>query len=230
MCSLRLALYGHPLSGFSWEQHCHFALSKVGFEALEGWECVFVHKKLGLFLSVYVDDFKLVGRAEHLQEGWNLIRKHLRLDPPTPLGDYLGCGQKEAHIPKGILRESLRDVLPLVSGEFVATEASTATMAGDAPPTSGDISPQGGKRGAKALPKGKDSPRDKSKRPREEKSSHPSNAGGGRSRTPSRAAAAARGGVTPLAPQFGRSDMICRASPTSAFNDVLISLGSPSVP
>ena len=130
-----------PLSGSFWEQHCHTALSKVGFEALEGWECVFVHRKLGLFLSVYVDDFKLAGRAENLQTGWDLIRKHLRLDPPTPLGDYLGCGQKEVNIPKGILHERLRDILPLISDKFVDLEASATTLADDSLLTSGDVSP-----------------------------------------------------------------------------------------
>ena len=123
MCPLGLALYGHPLSGFFWEQHCHTALSKVGFEALEGWECVFVHKKLGLFLSVYVDDFKLAGRAKNLQAGWNLIRKHLRLDPPTPLGDYLGCGQKESTFPSASCKSA-----SATSSHLYPTSSSTQRL------------------------------------------------------------------------------------------------------
>ena len=41
---LRLALYGHPLAGAFWERHCREALLSVGFTALTGWECCFVHK------------------------------------------------------------------------------------------------------------------------------------------------------------------------------------------
>ncbi len=93
MVKLRLALYGHPLSGLYWEQHCADSLCKAGFLPMKGWECVFTHKALGLFLSVYVDDFKLAGRTSNLAAGWKAIRKYIELDPETPLSHYLGCGQ-----------------------------------------------------------------------------------------------------------------------------------------
>ena len=57
-------------------------------------------KRLDLFMTVYVDDFKLAGPAVNLAEGWRLIRgdatiertgKGLVMDEPTPLGQYLGC-------------------------------------------------------------------------------------------------------------------------------------------
>jgi serine/threonine protein kinase len=41
---------------------------------------------------VYVDDFKLAGPTKSLSEGWQLIRKKVRMEEPTPLGKYLGCG------------------------------------------------------------------------------------------------------------------------------------------
>ena len=37
MCRLRLALYGHPLSGVFWERHCLKRLKEVGWELIEGW-------------------------------------------------------------------------------------------------------------------------------------------------------------------------------------------------
>ena len=61
---LRLALYGHPLSGLFWEKHCHKQLKAVGFEPIPDWECCFVHKALQLVLSVYVDDFKMAGKSK----------------------------------------------------------------------------------------------------------------------------------------------------------------------
>ena len=40
------------------------------------------------FLSVYVDDFKLVGRKDRLAKGWRLMTDAgLRLGPPEPLGE-----------------------------------------------------------------------------------------------------------------------------------------------
>ncbi len=121
---LRLALYGHPLSGYFWEQHCSKSLLEVGFEPLEGWECIYVHKELKLFLSVYVDDFKLAGLAKNLKKGWSLIQSKLRLDAPTELGDYLGCGQKPICVSEDVIRESLQDVLPLISDDYKGPEAS----------------------------------------------------------------------------------------------------------
>ena len=41
---LRLALYGHPLSGYFWEQHCTKSLMDVGFEPLEA-ICAFMCTK-----------------------------------------------------------------------------------------------------------------------------------------------------------------------------------------
>ena len=72
----------------------HFTekLLKCEFEPIARWECLFFHRRLRLILSVYVDDFKLVVKQENLKEGWRLITgSGLDLDPPTPLGDYLGC-------------------------------------------------------------------------------------------------------------------------------------------
>ena len=93
---LKLALYGHPDSGGYWEQHCNASLADVGFRELvhEDWRSCFWHAGLRLFLTVYVDDFKLSGPAEHLEKGWELIRKHIELDPPTPTGKFLGCDHK----------------------------------------------------------------------------------------------------------------------------------------
>ena len=56
-------------------------------------------KRLDLFLTIYVDDFKLAGPEKNLTEGWRLIRgdanngrgKGLIMEDPTPLGHYLGC-------------------------------------------------------------------------------------------------------------------------------------------
>jgi hypothetical protein len=102
VCPLVLALYGHPDSGGYWEQHCNNHLSSIGFEPVKEWRSCFFHPKLQLFLTVYVDDFKMSGGAKALQEGWNLIRKAIKMEDPTPIGKYLGCEHK---VYKGLMPE-----------------------------------------------------------------------------------------------------------------------------
>ena len=48
---------------------------KCDFEPISGWECLFFHRRLKLFLSVYVDDFKLVGEQGSMKEGWELLTR-----------------------------------------------------------------------------------------------------------------------------------------------------------
>ena len=80
-----------------------------------GWECLFYHRRLKLILSVYVDDFKLVGKKENLKEGWRLITgSGLVLDLPTPLGDYLGRGQFPVHVTPSEAQRRLEHVRPLL--------------------------------------------------------------------------------------------------------------------
>ena len=104
---LRIALYGHPLAGLYWEKFCTKHILACGFEKVHGWECMFVHRKLKLFLSVYVDDFKMAGKAENLSFMWKELGKRIELDPPTPIegGTYLGIEQKATLLADEDLRE-----------------------------------------------------------------------------------------------------------------------------
>ena len=49
-------LYGHPLAGLLWERQFEKILLQHGWGKFSNWECLFVHREKGLFLSVYVDD------------------------------------------------------------------------------------------------------------------------------------------------------------------------------
>ena len=57
-------LYGHPLAGLLWERQVEKILLKYGWEKGSSWECLFVHREKGLFLSVYMDDIKLAGKKQ----------------------------------------------------------------------------------------------------------------------------------------------------------------------
>ena len=95
---LMKALYGHPDSGTYWEQHCDQGVRKAGFEPVgPSWPC-YRHPKLGLFLTIYVDDFKMAGPKANHAEGWKRLRQSLSIEPEKYLHDgpalYLGCTLK----------------------------------------------------------------------------------------------------------------------------------------
>ena len=89
---LTLNLYGHPLAGLYWEVFCHEHIKSLGFVAVIGWECLFMHVQQQLFLSIYVDDFKMAGKAENIEPMWKRISALIDLDPSVPLHGttYLG--------------------------------------------------------------------------------------------------------------------------------------------
>ena len=70
-------LYGHPLAGLLWERQFEKILLKHGREKIPNWECLFVHREKGLFLSVYVDDIKLAGKKQNLHPMWKLLNKEV---------------------------------------------------------------------------------------------------------------------------------------------------------
>ena len=52
VCRLRVALYGHPLSGAFRDQHSREMLLSAGFESIHGWECCYLHRVEGRFVGV----------------------------------------------------------------------------------------------------------------------------------------------------------------------------------
>jgi len=109
-------LYGHPLAGLLWERHCRRAILKHGFEPVKGWECLYVHRKKQLFLSVYVDDFKMAGNSNHFSSTWRDLRQDLDLDPPVQFNNntYLGCTQRDVKLPQSYIEEKNRYYTKLI--------------------------------------------------------------------------------------------------------------------
>ena len=54
VATLERNLYGHPLAGLLCEGQFEEVLMELGWEKVSDWECLFVHRKQRLFLSVYV--------------------------------------------------------------------------------------------------------------------------------------------------------------------------------
>ena len=85
------------LAGLLWERQFEKILLKHGWEKIPNWECLFVHREKGLFLSVYVDDIKLAGKKQNLDPMWKLLNKEVDLGEPTAFLDhvYLGSTQRQ---------------------------------------------------------------------------------------------------------------------------------------
>ena len=100
--SLERNLYGHLLARLLWERQFEKILLKHGWEKIPNWECLFVHREKGLFLSVYVDDIKLAGKKHNIDPMWKVLNKEVDLGEPTSFLDhvYLGCTQRKCEISK----------------------------------------------------------------------------------------------------------------------------------
>ena len=98
-------LYGHLLAGLLWERQFEKIILKRGWEKVPNWECLFVHREQGLFLSVYVDDITLAGKKQNLDPMWKVLNKEVDLGEPTSFLDhvYLGCTQRQCEISKDIV-------------------------------------------------------------------------------------------------------------------------------
>ena len=98
-------LYGHPLEGLLWERQFEKSLLQHGWKQVSNWECLFVHREKGLFLSVYVDDIKLAGKKQNIDPMWKVLNKEVDVGEPTSFLDhvYLGCTQRQCQISKDIV-------------------------------------------------------------------------------------------------------------------------------
>ena len=59
-----------------------------------------------VFLVLYVDDFKLAGPQESMEEAWKMIRKDIVTGDPHPLTHFLGCTHEPVKFtPEGSKKE-----------------------------------------------------------------------------------------------------------------------------
>ena len=85
------------------------------------WECLFVKREKGLFLSVYVDDIKMTRKKQNLDPMWKILMKDVDLGETTPFFDhvYLGCTQRECKTSKHMVN-NYRDMFEfrMSAGDF----------------------------------------------------------------------------------------------------------------
>ena len=79
----------------------------LALETIPNWECSFVHRRQGLFLSVYVDGIKLAGRNQNLNTMRQKLMKFVDLGELASILDhvYLGCTKRECKSNGSIIEE-----------------------------------------------------------------------------------------------------------------------------
>ena len=73
-------LYGHPQAVLLWERQFEEALSELGWEKIPNWECMFVHRRQGLFLSVCVDDIRMAGKQQNVASMWKKLMTNVDIE------------------------------------------------------------------------------------------------------------------------------------------------------
>ena len=102
---------------------------EVRLGGVPNWDCLFVHREKGLFLSVYVDDIKFAGKKQNINPTWKILMQDLDLREPTSFLDhnYLGCTRRECQISKEIVDNDRNMVESRISAE--ATDKLPETKA-----------------------------------------------------------------------------------------------------
>ena len=80
---------------------------EFGWETVPNWECLSVHRKHKLFLSVHVHDINMAGMLQNLALIWKKLMKDVDIEEPTSFLDhvYLGCTQREFKPNEKIIRQ-----------------------------------------------------------------------------------------------------------------------------
>ena len=73
--TLQRNLYGHPCGRIVMGEAIRESSFGKRMGNVSNWECFFVHREKGLFLSVYVDDIKLAGNKRNLDPMWKVPMK-----------------------------------------------------------------------------------------------------------------------------------------------------------
>ena len=81
--------YGRPSAGLLWERQFEKILLNYGWEKVSNWECLFVHREQGLFLSVYVGEIKFAGKKQNINPMWKVLNKEIDLGEPTSFFDHV---------------------------------------------------------------------------------------------------------------------------------------------
>ena len=91
---------------------------ELGWEKVTNWECILVHRKPKLLLSVHVDDIRMGGKNQKMAPMWKKWMTHVDNQEPTSFLDhvYLGCTQRECKPNETIVEKKRETFKPRISG------------------------------------------------------------------------------------------------------------------
>ena len=86
------SLYGHPESGYHWDQRFRSVMSQMNAVHLDNFPSNFWLSSYGLLLTLYVDDILISGPSDRHAPFWEELQRHLEIDEPTDVNRVLGRG------------------------------------------------------------------------------------------------------------------------------------------
>ena len=85
------SLYGHPESGYHWDQRFKAIMKELKAEHLaDFFQSTYFIKEKQLLITLYVDDVVLSGPTKNHKWFWDELQKHIEIDPPSPVDRVLG--------------------------------------------------------------------------------------------------------------------------------------------
>ena len=88
------ALYGHPESGWHWDNRFREVVKSLGGIHMDNSPSSFWFPSEKLLLTLYVDDIVLSGPTPNHSPFWQKLRQHLEVEDPSPVDRILGRKQE----------------------------------------------------------------------------------------------------------------------------------------
>ena len=88
------SLYGHPESGYHWDQRLREVMKLLEGQHVDEFPSSFWFPQRKLLVTCYVDDILCSGPSSEQNKFWQEIEKHLEIEPPTQVERVLGRQHK----------------------------------------------------------------------------------------------------------------------------------------
>ena len=88
------SLYGHPESGYHWNERFKSVMTQMNGVHLDDFPSNYWLPLYGMLLSLYVDNILVSGPEGRHESFWAELQKHLEIDEPSDVNRVLGRGHE----------------------------------------------------------------------------------------------------------------------------------------